>query len=139
MSIIGTEWFRFDKEIDQFQVEEEHCAAILSKINATFPPARLTLNDVTFVHGGLVPCAPPDRRGREMPIISKRCRMVDSSNISRRRIVNILGAKSTTAGVAARNVLQFAYPSIKVDRCQSRLIDGNFDNFEAFKTDILRQ
>ena len=139
LSIIGTEWFHFNNEIDQFRVEEEHCATILAKINAAYPPACLTLNDVAFIHGGVVPCAPRDRSGSSMPNISKRFRMVDSSNYGQRRIVNILGVKYTTAGDVARKVLKFVYPSIKVDRYHSRLIDGNFDNFEAFKRDILRK
>lgn len=139
LSIIGTEWFRLDREIDKFQVEEEHCAAILTKINAAFPPAHLSLNDVAFVHGGVVSCEPHSGSGREMPIISKRPRIVDSSNIGRRRILNILGIKYTTAGAVARKVLKLVYPSIKVDRRRLKLIGGNFDNFEEYKTDLLRK
>jgi glycerol-3-phosphate dehydrogenase len=139
LSIIGTEWFRFDEEIDQFKVEEEHCAALISKINEAYPAAELTINDVVFVHGGVVPCESRGRSSRATPDISKRYRLTDSSNFGHRRMVNIVGIKYTIAGDVAREVLQFVYPSTKFDRCQMRLIDGNYGDFETYKSKIFRE
>lgn len=137
-SIIGTEWFYFNNHIDKFQIKEEHCVSFIKKINAACPSANLTLNNITFVHGGVVPCALRDGSGGEMPNIAKRFRILDLSKIGKRRIINVLGVKYTTAVDVACKVLKFVFPSMEFDdRCQSRLIGGEFDDFGAFRKRLL--
>jgi len=137
-SIIGTEWFYYSNHIDKFQIKEEHCLSFIKKFNASYPSANLTLNDITFVHGGVVPCARRNGSGSEMPNIAKRFRILDLSKIDKRRIINVLGVKYTTAADVACKVLKFVFPSMKFDdKCQSRLIGGEFNDFGAFRKQLL--
>jgi glycerol-3-phosphate dehydrogenase len=137
-SIIGTEWFYCNHSIDKFEIKKEQCSSFIKKINAAYPPANLTLNDITFVHGGVVPCALPNGSGGEIPNIAKRFRILDLSKFGKRRIINVLGVKYTTAVDVAGKVLKFVFPSMKFDdSCQSRLIGGEFDDFGSLRKDLM--
>jgi glycerol-3-phosphate dehydrogenase len=50
----------------------------------------------------------------------------------------VLGVKYTTAVDVACKVLKFVFPSMEFDdKCQSRLIGGEFDDFGAFRKRLL--
>jgi glycerol-3-phosphate dehydrogenase len=139
-SIIGTEWYYFDRQPREFRCTEEHCYKFLKKFNATYPSAKLTMDDVSHVHWGLVPCRLQHGKNRDMPSVSKKFRIIDVSPTDRHRIVNVLGVKYATADDVARKVLKFVKPELKIDFDSiPRLTGGEIENVSSFKDSMVNK
>jgi len=140
-SIIGTEWFIYHDHPDHFKVNEWQCSQLIAGFNSAYPSAKLTLNDVLHVHGGLVPCT--QKNGywtQEIPLL-KHFRIIDHSNDRIKRMLSVVGVKYTTGGDVAEKVLRYMFPSISITPPLSRpqLSGGEIENFSTFKAKILHK
>ena len=108
-TIIGTTYkYTADQETDH-KVTDADIEELLGEVNATYPPARLTRQDVVFSHAGLVPAHRPQirERGKAAPQVVKHSQVIDHERQDGvRGLLTIEGVKYTTAPAIAREVEQ---------------------------------
>jgi glycerol-3-phosphate dehydrogenase len=133
-SIIGTEWFPYHGTADEFRVNELQCAKLIAGFNKAYPPAKLTLDDILYVHAGLVPGYNPGNNANGEIKIEKKFRIINHCANRTRHLVSISGVKYTTAGHVAGEVLRYVFPKIRKNSFQSslRLIGGDIEDFSVF-------
>ena len=139
-SIIGTDWFHFEGDIEKFTISEEHCKNFIDKFNTALPDAKLRMRDVTYAHWGFVPCKFHSKKYNGIPHISKKSRIIDVSKNKKARIINAIGIKYTTAGELANEVLKYVgHRSEKKYKRNLKLIGGEFDDFKSFRESAKRR
>ncbi|MGF1542168.1 MAG: FAD-dependent oxidoreductase [Pleurocapsa sp.] len=100
-SMIGTHYTAYDGNPEDFKITESNISNFLHQINQTYPSANLTLQDVSFVHGGLLPRTSINSRTGE-PHLTKHYQIQDYSKEKLSGLISVVGVKYTTA----RNVAQ---------------------------------
>ncbi len=105
-TIIGTTYTYYDGKCDDLKVGEEAIAEILDEVNAIYPDAALTSDDVVFSHAGLMPAHKPHNAPRNgTPQLVKHSRVIDHEKLEDLRgLLTIEGVKYTTAPAIARQV-----------------------------------
>lgn len=107
-TIIGTTYRYYRQENDALTVTPEDIDELLQEVNSIYPVARLTRENVTFAHAGLVPA----HKGINFdhtttPQLVKHSRIIDHQqydNIS--GLFTIEGVKYTTAPEIARQLVE---------------------------------
>jgi glycerol-3-phosphate dehydrogenase len=135
-SVLGTEWFSINNN-ESFTITEKHINQLIKNFNETYPSANLSLSDVSFIHQGVVP-----GNGAYAGDIStlKKYRILDESNHGVKGLISVVGIKYTTAIHVAEQVMKKIIPSFKSQGLfnQPRLVDGEIDNFNDFKSKMIR-
>lgn len=105
-TIIGTTYTYYDGKCDELQVGEEAITEILDEVNAIYPSAALTTDNVVFSHAGLMPAHKPDKAPRNgTPQLVKHSRVIDHADLEGLQgLLTIEGVKYTTAPAIARQV-----------------------------------
>lgn len=104
-TIIGTTYSYYDGKCDDLNVSEEDISEILSEVNAIYPTASLTMDDVVFSHAGLMPAHKPAQERSGTPQLVKHSRVIDHEKLeSLRGLLTLEGVKYTTAPAIAREV-----------------------------------
>lgn len=101
-TMIGTTYTPYHGEIENFSMKREQIEEILVDVNKIYPQAALCLEDVTYVHGGLVPMSGGDDEGADKPgdsvQLDKSSRIIDhTSSGGIKGFYSIKGVKYTTA------------------------------------------
>lgn len=103
-SLIGTRYIAYRGAPEEFKVTEKDIRSFLDDINLSYPAAKLRLEDVTFVHGGLLPstgmCS-----GTGMVELSKKYKILDHREEAVEGILSVVGVKYTTARLVAEKVV----------------------------------
>ncbi|MBE9069021.1 glycerol-3-phosphate dehydrogenase/oxidase [Leptolyngbya cf. ectocarpi LEGE 11479] len=134
-SMVGTLYSVCDQHPDSWQVHETEIHTLLEQINQAYAPAQLTRDDVTFVHGGLLPQTEVASNGE--PILAKRYRIQDHSREGHHGLLSVTGVKYTTSRSVAQKVVDYLF------RCRDQtpppscsattpLIGGAIDPVEEF-------
>lgn len=96
MSIVGTDYAPFKGDPDEFRVTREEVEAFLAEYNRAHPAAELSVEDVTFVHGGLLPMTGYNERTRSVQL-QKHFTLDDHRRDGLRGLLTVVGVKYTTA------------------------------------------
>lgn len=138
-SIVGTEYFPYHGHPDNYRSSEKECQQLIHGFNQTYTAAQLSLDDVTFVHHGLLPAKDPSFKERGVVTISKKFKILDHGLDGINGFVSIIGVKYTTAGYVSAKALKYLFPTVSVDRInhKQRLIGGDIDDFYLFKKQII--
>jgi glycerol-3-phosphate dehydrogenase len=106
--MIGTTADPYDGEPDDIQVTEAYIQRFLDEINQAFPPARLTLDDVTFVHAGILPSSGSDTKSGDARI-AKHYQIYDHRQDGIDGLITVIGVKYTTARNVAEKVVDHLF------------------------------
>ncbi len=138
-SIVGTEYFPYHGHPDNYRASEKECQQLIQGFNQAYPAAQLKLDDVTFVHNGLLPNESPSFVGRDVVNISKKFKILDHGSDGINGYVSIIGVKYTTAEYVSAKVLRYLFPTVSIDRInhKQRLVGGDIDDFPLFKKQII--
>ena len=140
-SIVGTYWYNYHGENNDFQVTEHLCHKLIDSFNSAYPSAQLRLQDVLHIHSGLVPC----RKSTALPpndvSLLKHYQIINHDQDGINGLFSVMGVKYTTAGDVARKILRQVVPTRehKPVSLQPRLIGGEIDDFNKFKLEILNK
>lgn len=97
-TMIGTGYTPYTGEVEDFQVSREEIASLLAEINKIYPAARLSMDDITFCHGGLLPMDGVQGRGSDTVQLDKSSRIIDHHRTGGTAgLYSIKGVKYTTA------------------------------------------
>ena len=135
-SMIGTNYSVYDGDPDDFQVTENDIQAFLNEINQAYPPASLKMEDVDFVHGGLLPRSGIEPKTGE-PLLSKHYQLHDHSQEGLLGLISVVGVKYTTARDVAQKVIDRVFKSWgkkppKSLSATTPVYGGEIEKFETF-------
>jgi glycerol-3-phosphate dehydrogenase len=110
-TMIGTTYKPFAGSPGNLRPELGDIEDLLREVNRMYPPAALTLADVTLVHAGLVPMATPGAESGEEVQLVKETQVIDhgAADSGYRGLYSIRGVKYTTApqvAIAAGKMLR---------------------------------
>jgi glycerol-3-phosphate dehydrogenase len=101
------------------RVTEAEIAAFLAEANSAFPYLKATRADVRLVHHGLVPAA-PGKRGLDLP---RDFEVRSHQDQSKPSLISLIGAKYTTARLAAEHAIDAACRQLGKTGAHSRTAD----------------
>ncbi len=103
-TIIGTTYTHYNDRAGDLKVTPDDIEEIIEEVNAIYPMAQLSKNDVIFSHTGLMPA---HNRESSEPQLVKHSRVIDHSEQGGLNgLFTIEGVKYTTAPAIARDTLQ---------------------------------
>lgn len=142
-TIIGTSAEPYRGEPDDLHMTDDRVQRFLDDINAAYPPARLTLDDVTFVHAGLLPSSGVDASSGEARI-AKHYRIHDHRQNGVDGLLTVIGVKYTTARHVAEETINQVFRRVGQRPPPSRsattpLYGGSFGRFDDLMRQVLRQ
>jgi len=103
-SLVGTFYAPYTGVPEDFAIAERDVVRLLQDVNRACPPLQLSLDDVSFVHGGLVPMDSIDPMTGD-PQLAKHGRLVHHAADGLRGLVSVVGVKYTTARLAAERAV----------------------------------
>lgn len=141
-SMVGTLYSICDQHPDSWQVQETEIESLLEQINQAYPPARLTRDDVAFVHGGRLPQTGISSNGE--PMLAKRYCIQDHSREGYGGLISVTGVKYTTSRDIAQKAVDSLFRSWGQTPPPSRstttlLTGGAIDDMEGFVAEAVSQ
>jgi glycerol-3-phosphate dehydrogenase len=114
VSAIGTTHFPYEGDPDDYRVTDREIAEFVDEINESYPPARLTLDDVLYVYSGLTPAEPETTKGEVGR--SKHAEIIDhESRDGCEGLISAIGVKYTTSRLVAERVVSLAQKKLRVE------------------------
>jgi glycerol-3-phosphate dehydrogenase len=141
-AIIGSAHFADDGDADACAPSDDNVAALLDDVNAAYPAAALTPDDVRLVRCGLVPAA--DAGSSDPYRTARHHRIIDHGRDGAEGLVSVIGVKWTTA----RHVAEQAVSLVAAKRAtaagpsqsaRTPLHGGDIGNVGVFLSDTQRQ
>lgn len=106
-SLIGTAYAVCDQDPDVFKVTEKDIQDFLNQINQAYPAASLAREEVSFVHGGLLPSSGSCHKTRN--VLSKHYQIYDYRAQGLQGLISVVGVKYTTARHVAEKVVDWVF------------------------------
>jgi glycerol-3-phosphate dehydrogenase len=106
-SLIGTAHLPYAGDADQFQVTEEEIQAFVDEINQAYPAADLTLDNVSYAFGGLLP-ANGDGTG-DVQLTKRYCLYDHRQDAGVEGLISVVGVKFTEARYVASKAVDLVF------------------------------
>jgi len=143
-SVIGTAYSVWKEDPDHFTVTEDDIRCLLADFNQAYPAASLRREEISFIHGGLVPISGADPKTGTVQ--RSRCYQIhDHQREGLRGLISVVGVKYTTARDVAEKVVDQVFRMWRLKSPPStsaftRLHGGDIDQFDSFlQTEIRRE
>lgn len=135
-SLIGTTYTVCNEDPDDFIVTEKDIQEFLDQINQAYPAANLTREEVSFVHGGLLPSSSICHKTGNVQL-SKHYQIYDYRDRGLQGLISVVGVKYTTARHVAQKVVDWVFRSWgqqppKSVSAIAPLYGGQIEQFETF-------
>jgi len=122
-TMIGTSYKPYHGDPDSFGIEIDDIKELVDKANTLYPPANLTMEDVTFFHAGILPvkeCSGKNGFGIQL---EKSSQVVDHGQKNGiERLISVKSVKYTTAPQTAKKVTKLIlYRLNKAGKCKTFL------------------
>jgi len=135
-SLIGTAYATYDGDPDEFRVTEQDIQDFLDEINRAYPSAALRPEEVSFVHGGLLPSSGVCRKTGHVQL-ANRYQIHDHRADGVKGLISVVGVKYTTARHVAEKVVDRLFESRGQTPPRSvssvtPLHGGHIEDFAAF-------
>jgi glycerol-3-phosphate dehydrogenase len=110
-SLVGTSHVPYQGNPDHCQFTEEDVQTLITEINAAYPPAALTLEDVHYCYGGLTP---GDGETKYYETARTRhARVLDHQKVDRiHGFLTVVGVKYTTSRLVAEQAVDLVYKKL---------------------------
>ncbi|HUX06212.1 MAG TPA: glycerol-3-phosphate dehydrogenase/oxidase [Acidobacteriota bacterium] len=104
-TLAGTQHLPFDGNPDGWSPGEEMIAAFVEEVNRAYPGAKLRLDDIGYVHSGIIPMEKVDSKSGEVNLTSHHKMWDHARTDNIEGLLSVVGVKYTTArNVAERTV-----------------------------------
>ena len=135
-SIIGTRYRKYQGTPDEFRVTEKDIREFIDDIRLACPAAALELDDVTSVHGGLLPCTQTSGAGGMVDLLKKH-QIIDHQKDGLNGVLSVVGVKYTMARFVAEKAVDRLFENRKQKAPRSRttvtpVYGGEMDRVESF-------
>jgi glycerol-3-phosphate dehydrogenase len=135
LAVVGTSHSRTTCGPDDTHVTEDELAAFIGEVNEAFPAFRLTADDVTLVHRGVVPAA----KGRRGDLaLEGHTRLRDHARDGVEGALSLFGVKFTTGRGVAEEAIDAAVAKLGRHapcRTADRPLPGAVEDPEALAAD----
>jgi glycerol-3-phosphate dehydrogenase len=135
-SIIGTMQAACQAATAEVGITERDIQGFLDEVNASYPPARLQRDEVTFVHGGHLPLTHIDARSGDVQL-AKHEQIEDHRQDGIHGLISVTGVKYTTARRVAERVVDRVVamqgrPPVRSRSATTTLYGGQIEQFDTF-------
>jgi glycerol-3-phosphate dehydrogenase len=135
-SLIGTAYIDTKEDPDQLKITERDLQDFLDQVNVACPSADLKREEITFVHGGLVPRS-RKRASNGSVDLAKQYQIRDHRDEGVKGLISLIGVKYTTARDVAQKTVDQVFRSWERKAPQSRsslspLHGGHMERFDEF-------
>jgi glycerol-3-phosphate dehydrogenase len=131
-SIVGTTHLPGHADLEARSVAAADVQDFIDELNQAYPPANLTLDDVTMVHSGLLPAE--DVGGNSVKLVRRTVVVDHQRQDGIENLVTIVGVKYTAARRAAERAIDVACRKLAVVRaCSTKttpIYGGALDSVE---------
>ncbi|RMF03785.1 MAG: glycerol-3-phosphate dehydrogenase/oxidase [Chloroflexi bacterium] len=142
-SLVGTGYAPYHGHPDDFTVTAADISTLLADVNAAWPGANLSPEDIYFVHGGLVPMQSYHSATGSVQL-TKHARIDNFAQVGLRGLLSVVGVKYTTARRVAAQVVDLLFkqrgqtppPS---DTHRTPVFGGNIERFDPYLADQIRR
>ena len=124
-TMIGTSYKPYHGDPDSFGIEIDDIKELVDKANTVYPPANLTMEDVTFFHAGILPmkaCAGENGFGVQLETSSQVVDHRQKNGI--KGLISVKSVKYTTAPQLAKEVVKLILCS------RNNSVRGNLNNYQ---------
>jgi glycerol-3-phosphate dehydrogenase len=138
-SLIGTAYMDCKETPDELEITGPNIQELLDQVNAACPSADLKREEITFVHGGLVPLATGSSAGGSINL-AQHYQIRDHRSEGVKGLISLIGVKYTTARDVAEKTVDHLFRSWdrkppKARSSQIPLHGGQIECFDAFVKD----
>ncbi len=132
-TMIGTTYAPYRGAVDDFSLTREEVATVLEDINKIWPTGQLTMEDVTMVHGGLLPMTEGDSGTADSVQLDKSSRIIDHGSAAGiNGLFSIKGVKYTTAPDIAEKMVGI----LAKDKWLGRRVPGSYAAVRPRRLDL---
>jgi glycerol-3-phosphate dehydrogenase len=119
-TMIGTAYKPYHGVVDDFSLPRDEVQQLLNDINKIYPAAELTMEDVSFFHGGLLPMNEADENNSFDSVqLDKSSRIIDHGpEGGMGGFFSIKGVKYTTAPDIARRIIRILQNSTQLGKSE---------------------
>lgn len=134
-SLVGTTYSHYNGAPDHLSVPEQDVQSFIDEINHAYPPAKLTTQDVYFVHRGLLPSSQTAPTANVQ--LTKQYQIQDYQQAGFKSLISVTGVKYTTARNVAIHAVDAAVSMLGTIAKPSQsahqpLHGGNIENLSDF-------
>ena len=135
-SMIGTSYAYCNGDPDGTKVSKQEVSSFLDEVNQAYPSGNLKLDDVSFVHSGLLPSSETDKHVQDVQL-AKHHQIIRHGSQEMSNVLSVVGVKYTTARQVAQNVVDQVFEMQCKSSPPSRsstmpIYGGDIDRFEKF-------
>ena len=122
-TMMGTSYKPYHGDPDSFGIEINDIKELVNKANTLYPPANLTIKDVTFFHAGILPMKECSEKNEFGVQLEKSSQVVDHGQKNGiEGLISVKGVKYTTAPQTAKKVTKLIlYRLNKAGKCKTFL------------------
>lgn len=114
-TLIGVAYNRYDGDLEQCQMEIEDIQKFIDELNSIYPPGRLTPQEVSFFHFGLLPVSENQDPADRHPEPDRHSCLIDHKPLMNiKGLVSVKSSKYTTAPLVAEKVVDMIFSKRKV-------------------------
>lgn len=143
-SLVGTLHLPYEGSADTLQATEQDVETLVTGVNAAYPSASLTWDDVAFVHRGLLPAARKSSQNGNVTLL-KHHQIIDHTADGMDTFISVVGVKYTTARDVAQKVTNLVFERLgrsspPCTSAVSPVYGGEIEDFAGFlTTEMARQ
>ena len=142
-SMIGTTYSPCEGHSHSIKVSSQEIQNFLDEVNSVYPSAKLKIDDVSFVHSGLLPCA-GNTQDKENVQLAKHYQIIRHDRHGLKGVLSVVGVKYTTARFVAQKVVDEIFEMFGKVPPPSRtettpIYGGHIDRVEEFMELELRK
>ncbi len=137
-SLIGTDYMIYDGDPDYLKVTKSEIQGFLDEVNQAYPSAGLKMEDVLFVHAGLLPRHGVCQRSDNIRL-TQHHQLRDHRKEGIEGLISVVGVKYTTARHVAEKAVDMVFRKLgmrpqKSATAVTPLHGGQIEQFDAFLT-----
>ena len=135
-SLVGTAYSAYECNPDSLAVTEEEIAKFVQEVDRAYPAAKLRIEDVSFVHRGLLPCSEICSQAENVKL-AKQYQLYDHQREGLAGILSVIGVKYTTARGVAQKAVDWVFktrgePITRSISSKTPLYGGEIRRFSSF-------
>ena len=112
--MVGVAYNRYHGDIEQCRIEPEDLQEFIDELNSIYPQGRLTFQDISFFHWGLLPLSENQDAADQHPEPDRHSQLIDHEPLMQvKGLISVKTTKYTTAPMVAEMVLDFISASKK--------------------------
>ena len=140
-SLVGTAYSPYEGSPDSLSITEKEITEFIQDVNQAYPPAQLQLQDVSFVHRGLLPRSRASAQIANVQL-TKHYQLYDHRQDGVAGLLSVVGVKYTTARGVAEKAVDWVMRDQGRDFSSEKSSDfelygGKIKHFKAFLQEAL--